>query len=42
MDNCGILLRKMIQIVAFGDTFIVNYPLSIVNYLSLRQDDEFN
>ena len=31
IDNCGIFLRKMIEIVAFGDTLIVHCPLSIVN-----------
>ena len=32
MDNCGISLREMIEIVAFGDTFIVHCPLRIVNF----------
>ena len=32
IDNCGIFLRKMIEIVAFGDTLIVHWPLSIVHF----------
>ena len=32
MDNCGISLREMIEIVAYGDTFIVHCPLRIVNF----------
>ena len=35
MDNYGIFLRKMIKIVAIGDTIIINYPFSIVHYLSV-------
>jgi len=40
MDNYGIFLRKMIEIVAFGDTIIVNYQLSIVHYLALQRSDK--
>ena len=31
MDNEGVFLRKMIEIIAEGDTTIVNCQLSIVN-----------
>ena len=34
MENYGIFLRKIIQIVAKGDTFIFNFQFSIINYLS--------
>ena len=30
VDNYGIFLRKMIKIVAKGDTLIIHYPLSII------------
>jgi len=30
----------MIEIVAFGDTIIVNYQLSIVHYLALQRSDK--
>ena len=33
MENYGIFLRKMIEIVAKGDTFIINFQFSILNYL---------
>ena len=32
MENYGIFLRKMIEIVAKGDTFIINFQFSILNY----------
>ena len=32
MDNYGIFLRKMIEIVAAGDTIIINYQLSIIHF----------
>ena len=32
MDNYGIFLRKMIEIVAVGDTIIINYQLSIIHF----------
>ena len=35
MDNEGVFLRKTIFIVAFGDTIIVNYQLSIVHFVML-------
>ena len=30
MENYGIFLRKMIEIVAKGDTFIINFQFSII------------
>ena len=33
MENCGIFLRKMIEIVGEADTIILNSQLSILNYL---------
>ena len=32
MDNFGIFLRKIIEIVAIGDTNIINYQLSIIHF----------
>ena len=32
MHNCGILLRKMIEIVAFGDTLILHSAFCIVHF----------
>ena len=32
MDNYGIFLRKMIEIVNLGDTIIINYQLSIIHF----------
>jgi hypothetical protein len=40
MDNGGILLRKMIQIIGSADTFIVNCQLSTVHYLSILRIDK--
>jgi len=34
IENYGIFLWKMIEIVAKGDTFIINFQFSIINYLS--------
>ena len=34
MENYGIFLLNMIEIVAKGDTFIINFQFSILNYLS--------
>ena len=40
MENYGIFLRKIIQIVAKGDTFILNFQFSIINYLSSKLLDK--
>ena len=32
MDNYGIFLRKMIEIVTVGNTIIINYQLSIIHF----------
>ena len=41
MENYGIFLRKIIQIVAKGDTFILNFQFSIINYLSSELLDKY-
>ena len=41
MENYGIFLRKMIEIVAVGDTIILNFQFSILNYLSFRRNDKY-
>ena len=41
MENYGIFLWKMIEIVAKGDTFIINFQFSILNYLSFRRNDKY-